>query len=247
MGRNLFADRTELAAKVEEAPASHPLMPALKMGTDCLTALEQVTDYKATFIKRELVGRKTLDTRMELKLREKPFSVYLKFLQPHAGREAIFVQGENNNHLLVHDVGFASLAGTISLDPLGSYAMDENRHPVTSIGMTNMVTKLVETWLAEIGLEGATVNYYPNAHIGQLPCKAIETSYSRKQTAARFQTTRLYVDKEHGWPVRLQAYDFPGRRDTEAPLVEDYLYTDLAVNVGLSDIDFSTKNPKYGF
>jgi hypothetical protein len=245
--RSLLADPTQLATRIDEAPSEHPLIPALKMASESLAALAKVNDYKGTFTKHELVGRKVIDTRMEFKLREEPFSVYLKFLHPHAGREVIYVHGHNNNYLQVHDVGFASLAGTLSLDPTGSYAMEENRHPVSSMGLRNMVQKLIETWLDDTKLDGITVNTFPNAHLGQIPCKVVETSHRRKQPGAKFQMTRLYTHSELGHPLRLQAYDFPGKAGGEAPLVEDYHYGDLAMNVGLTDMDFSTKNPKYRF
>jgi outer membrane lipoprotein-sorting protein len=243
----LLADQTQLAARIQEAPSSSPLQPALKLASQSLEALADVRDYKATFTKRELVGRKTMDTRMELKLREEPFSVYLKFLQPHAGREVIYVAGKNSDQLQVHDVGFASLAGTLSLDPTGSMAMDENRHPLTSIGMRNMATKLIEEWLSVLEIPGMSVNFFPNAHIGQLACKAVEVSLPKNRASAEFQLTRLYVDAEKGYPIRLQAYDFPSKRETASPLVEDYLYSDLVINPGLTDEDFSTANPKYNY
>ena len=243
----LFADRTQLAARIEEAPSSHPLIPALKLASESLAALDGVKDYKATFIKREMIGRRVLNSRMELKLRESPFSVYLKFIQPHAGREVIFVDGQNDNHMLVHETGFASLVGTLSLEIDGSYALEENRYPVTMIGLRQMVVQLMEGWLAETEMDGITVNYYPNAQIGQQACKAIEATHQRQRPGVKFQMFRLYVDGEHKWPVRLQGYEFPGPRDSSPVLAEDYLYTDLAMNVGLTDVDFSTKNPKYNY
>jgi hypothetical protein len=243
----LLAGQTQLATRIQEAPRSSPLLPALKMASQSLDVLAGIRDYKATFTKRELVGRKTIDTRMELKLREDPFSVYLKFVQPHAGREVIYVAGKNDDNLLVHDVGFASLVGTLSLDPTGSMAMEENRHSLTSIGMRNMVTKLVEQWLSDLDVAGLAVNFFPNAHIGQLACKAVEVSLPKNRVSSEFQLTRLYVDAEKGYPIRLQAYDFPSKRETVSPLLEDYFYSDLVVNPGLTDDDFSTTNPKYNF
>ena len=217
------------------------------MGQNALNSLEGVQDYSARFIKREMIGRNMIETHMDLKLREEPFSVYLKFVKPHGGREVIYVKGQNNGNLLVHDVGIAGLAGTLSLEPDGSYAMNENRHPVYKVGMRTLVTELMEQWFAEIDASGVTVNFYPNARVGTASCKAIETSYRQKTGPVKFQTIRLYVDLDSGYPIRLQSYDFPGRRDKEAPLVEDYIYTDISANIGLADIDFSTQNPKYSF
>lgn len=247
LGPQLFADRTSLAARVDEAPASHPLVPALKMGTDSLMALESVRDYTATFVKREKIGKKTIDARMQVKVRENPFSVYLKFANPSAGREAIYVQGQNDGRIQVHDVGFASLAGTVSLDPTGSYAMADNRYPVTMIGMRNLVAQMLEQWLEETKLSGMSVNYYPNAKIGATSCRAVETSHRTPAPGVKFQLSRLYVDAETGYPIRVQQYEFPGRNDKEPVLAEDYLYTDIQTNIGLSDMDFSVKNPKYNF
>jgi len=247
ISRDLFADRTQLAAQAAEADEKHPLTPALHLATDSLHALDDLTDYQATFIKSELIGRNLVNTRMMLKLREEPFSVYLKFLKPHAGREVVYVKGRNNDYLQVHDVGFASLAGTLSLDPKGGMAMDDNRYPVTSIGMRNMLVKLVDTWLAGRQLDGLSVNIFPNVQLGDIACKAVEVSHSRQHASTRFKMTRLYLHGKTNWPIRVQAYNFPGRRDKDAPLAEDYMYADLKVNNGFREVDFSTKNPQYNF
>jgi len=244
---NIFADRTRLASQVTENTTNDALSPALKMASESLAALDLLEDYSATFIKSELIGRNLNNSRMELKLREEPFSVYLKFLQPSSGREVIYVKGKNKGQLQVHEVGFASLAGTLSLDPEGSLAMDGNRYPVSKIGMRNMLIKLVDTWVAERQLSGMTVNIFPNARIGDLSCKAIEISHQTHHATARFQLTRLFLDAEKGWPVRVQAYNFPGKRDKGSPLAEDYMYADIKPNNGFLDIDFSIKNPKYQF
>lgn len=246
VGQNLFADRPQIASRIAETPMMHPLTPALKMGTDAMEALEAIDDYQAIFTKREMINRKLQETRMELKLREKPFSVYLKFIQPHAGREVLYVAGNNDGKLQVHDVGIAGLAGTISLDPEGKYAMADNRYPVTMIGMRTLVTQVLEQWLDETSADDLSVNLYPNARIGQTACKAIESSHASPQSGAKFHMTRLYIEQEHGLPVRVQQYDFP-KGDMKPVLVEDYLYSDLKLNPGFQDIDFSTKNPKYRF
>jgi hypothetical protein len=247
VGGRLFADRTQLAARIEETPAEHPLLPALQMASESLKALDSVKDYTATFHKQELVGRKVVSAKMELKVREEPFSVYLKFVNPSAGREVIYINGANNGNLLVHETGLAGLAGTMALDPKGKLAMDENRYPVTLIGMRTMAATVIEQWLNEARLSGVTVNFYPNAKIGPVSCKAVETSYRAPVEGVKYQLTRMYVDSTSGLPIRVQQYGFPTRANMQAPLIEDYMYTDLRTNIGLGDIDFDTRNPRYGF
>jgi len=247
IGQNLFADRLELAARIAETDDAHPLAPALELAKVSLTALDAVKDYKATFYKSELIGRNLVQSQMELKLRESPFSVYLKFVKPSAGREAIYVSGQNNNTLQVHETGFASLAGTLSLDPKGGTAMDGNRYPVMDIGMRNLLVKLVETWLAERTLEGLSVEVFPNASLGDLACKSVEVSHRIQHPNAKFQLTRMYFDKVTNLPIRFQAYNFPGKREKFAPLAEDYFYSNVKLNNSFEAIDFSVKNPQYAF
>jgi len=248
VGNHLFANPVEIAAKIESAPQSHPLVPALREGTAALEALTNVKNYVANFIKKELVGRKFIEHQMAMKLREEPFSVYLKFLKPHTGREVLYVDGQNKNMLKVCDVSFAaSLVGTLDLDPKGSYAMDENRHPITEIGMRFMAATVLEQWLAETKIQGLTVNFYPNARIGERSCKAIESTHSDPRLGGKYQMTRLYIDEGTGFPVRAQQYGWPSRPNGRPPLIEDYLYTNVQTNVDLTDMDFNPKNPQYRF
>lgn len=241
-----WADPPQLAARIQEVPESHALLPALKMAHESLLALKDVKDYTCAFVKRERFARKLIDTQMELKVREEPFSVYVKFVKPHTGREVVYQKGQNNDMLQAHDVGFAGLAGTLSLDPTGSYAMDENRHPVTMIGMRIMAITVMEQWLNEIQKKGAVVKTLPETKIGEFNCRGVESSYAAPQKDLLFHISRLYVDSATGYPIRVQQYDFPARRE-EAPLAEEYTYSQIKINQKLADVDFSVKNPKYGF
>ena len=100
------------------------------MIADCQARYETVSDYVCTFSKRERIeGRLRSKHVMLMKVRTHPRSIYLKFRQPSPGREAIYVEGRNDGKLLAHEVGLKRLiAGTLSLDPTGSMAMEDNRH-----------------------------------------------------------------------------------------------------------------------
>ena len=68
-------------------------------------------DYSAVVVKQERIGDKLIQTVMFAKVREEPFSVYLYFLDRSddkgiKGREVIYVQGRNDNKLIVHTPGF---------------------------------------------------------------------------------------------------------------------------------------------
>lgn len=250
--RTVSADskkRTRVAKRVSKSTggAKNALAPALKLARSSQAALAKVKDYEATFNKRERIGKQVLVQTTTIKLRERPFSVYMRFVKPHAGREVVYRDGQNEGKLLAHDTGLKSIIGTISLSPTSSLVMDDNRYPITMIGMSNMLGKVIDQWQAESKYKGVSVKYYPNAKLGDRVCQVIETSHSRQRSGQQFQMTRLYLEKKTNLPIRVEQFGFPKRNGEDAPLLEEYTYSNIKTNIGLTDKDFDTKNPKYGF
>jgi outer membrane lipoprotein-sorting protein len=226
----------------------HPLAPALDMAYKAREALEDVKDYEAHFEKKELLGKQTIHTKMTIKLREDPFSVYLLFHEPNQGREVIYVDGKNNGMLLAHETGIKSLAGTVPLPIHSERAMDGNKYPITMIGIRKLLDQVIAQWEEE-GKYGETeVKYYPNnPKFGDIEFKAVESKHPQPRKQFRFHITRLYLEKETNIPFRVEQFGFPQKNDKQPPLVEEYTYTKLKTNVGLEDLDFDVKNPKYAF
>lgn len=245
--RSSLGEDAPVIARIEAAPQSHPLVPALRMAHECHQSLAEVDDYTSVFVKKELIGRQLLESSMELKVRHNPFGVYLKFIDPHEGRQVLYVPGRNDNNLLVKETGLAGLVGAISLDPKGSMAMEDNRHPITEIGIKFMLEAVMESWLTQTAVENATVNYYPNARVSGIACKAIEVTFSEPHDQVDFHKRRLYIEAEHNLPIRVENFGFPTQAGGRAPLIEDYLYSNLQINVGLTDRDFDQNNRSYGF
>lgn len=245
--QSLLAETPRIAAITSKVGKSHPLATGLHMAADSLDALDSVHDYTATFHKNELVGQNRISQRMSLKLREKPFSVYLRFEAPAEGREVIYVDGQNDGDLLVHETGLTSLIGTIGLDPKGSRAMEQSRYPVTMIGMRTMVDQVIRQWQSEISLSDTKVRYFPNAKVDSVECRVFESSHAQPGRGIKFHMTRLYVSKDSRLPVRVEQFDFPASAGGQAPIVEQYTYLNVKTNVGLKDIDFDVKNPAYEF
>src|SRR5262249_10154507 len=102
-GAAAACDATEPAPRVALKPVADgrvsvsldsPIARALRAIDECQARYEAVRDYVCTFSKRERIdGRLTTPHVMFMKARTRPRSVYLKFRQPAAGREAIFIEG----------------------------------------------------------------------------------------------------------------------------------------------------------
>jgi hypothetical protein len=232
----------------EKANAENPLAPYIKLAGASRDAIAAVKDYEATFTKQELVGRVMFASKMIIKLRKNPFSVYLRFIDKNAGREVIYVEGRNNGKLLAHETGIKALVGTVALNPTDPQAMAEGRHPITEIGMQKMVEGVIRQWEAEakLGPEETKPLFYGNAKLAEIDCKVLETTHPHQLPQFRFYRTRLFIDKKTNFPIRLQQWAF-AMNGGEPILVEDYMYTNIRTNVGLTDMDFDTRNRKYRF
>lgn len=62
-----------------------------------------------------------------------------------------------------------------------------------------------------------------------------------------FYRVRVFFDQELGLPIRFEAYDWPASLKAVPELVEEYIYMDLKLNVGLCDLDFDVTNAYYSF
>ncbi len=239
---------SQVLAQKSDIPSNHPYVPVLKLAYASQEALKDVKDYEAVLTKREYLGKRLVTQQLQIKVRHQPFSVYLKFREPFAGREVLFVQGKNNNQILAHEgSGLASIIGTIPLPVNSRDAMKGNKYPITMIGIENMLKTLIKQWESETQYGECEVKYYPNAKLGNVPCRVVETSHPTPRKQFRFKRTRLYLDKETNLPIRCECYGFPARPGDKSPLLEEYTYTNLRVNVGLTDYDFDPRNPKYRF
>ena len=70
-------------------PNEHPLMPALRWAHEGLTNIEKIQDYSATVVKRERLSGKIGEYQyMFVKVRHKPFSVYMYFSRPASRKGA---------------------------------------------------------------------------------------------------------------------------------------------------------------
>ncbi len=227
---------------------AHPLYLPLQEAYKAREALKAVKDYEANFVKRELLGRRLQSTTMKLKLREEPFSVYLKFIDTSAGREVLYVQGRNNNQLLIHEAGLKSLAGTVFRAPNAADVMAENRYPVTMIGLKFMLDKVIQQWEDEGKFGEVKTQKYPGA---KLPsgeeCIAYESLHPTPRNQFKFHITRLWIETKSGLAIRIEQLGFPQKNDKAPPVIEEYTYANLKVNVKLTDADFDRGNRSYAF
>jgi outer membrane lipoprotein-sorting protein len=133
-------------------------------------AIAAVYDYRGTMVKQERFGDELVEQKLEFKF-SRPFKVYVKYLEPHAGREGIFVRGRNRDRLRAHKGSAPDFA--VSVNPYRPIAMEGNHHPITSFGLERMleiatlnISKAIQRGDALLDLsDGGLVNGEPTWRI----------------------------------------------------------------------------------
>jgi hypothetical protein len=229
--------------------AEHPLMPALRWAREGLPMIERIQDYTATVIKKERIGSKLGDDQyMAIKVRHKPFSVYSIFLAPAAekGKECLYVEGQNNGKMWAHGTGLQyKMFGTVALDPDGNVAMQNQRYPLTQIGILNLTRRLIDVASEDVKYGECEVKYFKGAKINDRTCTCIQAVHPVPRKNFLFNVARIFVDDASNIPVRYEAYDWPKTPGGQPELIEEYTYLNLKLNVGLTDADFDRNNPAY--
>lgn len=221
---------------------------ALAIAEEARRTLRDIRDYTAHFAKTEMVSDEVVVQSMEVKVRHQPFSVYLHCVEGQAqGREVIFVHGQNDDKLLGHESGLKGLAGTLSLRPDDSLAMADCRYPITEMGIAKVLEKAVGVWEGQKQKDPDNADVQiVDGHVGSTPCKVVQLTQRSRKPGMEYRLDRVYFDKKSHLPIKAERYGWPVKGE-KSPLLEQYTYTNIKTNVGLTDSDFSTENPKYRF
>lgn len=240
---------------------AHALDPALKIAYQSLQHIRStINDYTAIMRKRERIdgvlseyeylGVKVRNRKVENGQLRVPFSVYTTFLAPNAvkGREAIYVENKNSGNLIAHEGGMkGKFLPTVTIDPNGMLAMRGQRYPITDMGVENLVIKLIEKGERDRKAGPCGVSFAKGAKVDNRDCIVLTVKHDERKPCYDFHTATIYIDTELNIPVCYAAYEWPDTPGGKPILLEEYTYSRIKTNVGLTDDDFNPKNPKYNF
>lgn len=237
------------SADAAEAPID-PRVRVLEMHKQAEVKLREVQDMQAIFIKRERIRGRLGDAQeITMKIRHEPFSVYLRVMAPNkvAGREALYVDGQNDGKLWAHGTGIQKWIGTVSLEPTSPMVMRETLFPITDAGPLRLVKRLLKGAEGDLTQETLKVEIKPGFVVDDRPVTRIELHYPQKVAGANYRLLRAFYDDAWKFPVRNELYDWPTKEGEEPVLLGEYTYTQLELNVGLTDDDFDVENEEYEF
>jgi hypothetical protein len=227
-----------------QKPGEHPLAPVVRTLKATQDEIDRnVRDYSCTLVKQERVDGDLGDKQfILLKVMHQPFSVYMSFLKPYAGREVVYVDGQNSGKLVVLEAGMKRMLGKMNLDPQGSLAMSGQKHPITDVGFRNLTAKLSKMWEGEMKFAECNVTTDADTHIQNRSTTMIQIVHPVPRQDFRFHYARLFLDNELKVPVHFDAYMWPEKEGAEPLLDESYTYTNLKLNNGYTAREFDAAN-----
>jgi len=203
---------------------------------------ERIRDYTAVFHKQEVVKGKLLPQENIFLKFQKPFSVYMRWLEgPFEGQEVLYVRDKYKGKLIGHKGGFFRFV-TLSLDPKSRRAMKGNRYPITEAGLAKVITRVlkdVEKGEAEGVLKLCHIQSVEVfGRRSRMITIRLPDDHERGFSAPKIN---LWIDSENGLPIKAEFFDWDLKK------VGSYGYKNLMLNVGLTANDFDRNNSSYRF
>lgn len=226
------------------------LSPALADQSQLFRLLEKmevsyanVRDYTALFHRRERIDGEWRPEEISFFKFQKPFKVYMRWLSaPSEGREALYVEGANDNKVMVHEPQGFSRFFAFLLDPGGRHILNDSRYPFTEIGIGRLIERVGRdarrAWAkGEMRLIDRGI-----AKVAERKVRQIEGILPQDRGAG-YGSYRIIlgIDEENGLPIQASTYDW------DNVVTGEYTYRELHLNPGLGEADFEPSNPAYGF
>lgn len=241
------------AGPLAESP--HPLAKVLSFAESRYQQFQaKVKDHTCVLIKRERIDGQLGDPQhLLIKVRSQqmrdgrvmvPFSVFVQWLAPekYVGRRVLYVGGWNKGKMRVRRGGQRLEYLTVNISPLSELALSESQFPIFDAGIDRVAAEIMRQIKLDIQIdpyaENTQVKFFENARINERTCTRIEVVHPEKWPGMVFSRANVFVDNQLQIPIRIDAHDWPEEGE-QPPLLAEYTYTQLRLNVGLTDEDFA--------
>jgi hypothetical protein len=247
-----------LSAEAPVVAAGHPMVLAVDiLGKELEYLRAAVRDFRCRVTKRERINGLLQDYfYIDMWVREEvrtgsqvtsPLAVYMQFVGPseYEGRRVLFVEGQNEGKILARKGGDRFEYVVTKIDPNGENAKSESLLPITQSGFTPMLAELVAVLERHAAADPSGTNTHveriEGAKLDGRPCYAIRITHPRQQADLEFHTATIFIDSELHVPARIEKTDWPSPAADAPPLIAEYNYTNVQVNIGLKEQMFDPR------
>jgi len=241
---------------VPRLAAGHPLDRVVAFAHEEQAYLRRtVRDFTCRVTKRERIDGELQEHRyIDMRVREprqagtrvtQPLSVLLEFLGPSevAGRRVLFVTGQHDNRLLVRKGGRRFGYVVTDVDPDSSIVKQESLMPIAEIGFSQLLDRTIRALQQDIAADprgdNTIVEHITTATINGRPCQMLRITHPTRRDGLQFFSASMSIDEELHVPVRFDVYDWPEAPGQPPPLMSEFTYTNVALNVNLDDATFT--------
>lgn len=207
---------------------------------DAMAQFDVVEDYTCHLDKRvRKKGRLYEDLGIAVKYK-KPKHYYFRWTRGiSTGQEVIFVEGKYNDKLVAHPGGVFSFF-TLRLDPEGTLAMLKNHHSLRNSGMEKIITLIKSDYARAKEKNLDAIRFMGEGRIDGKKVWIVEGCFPENQGFYAHRVS-IYFCPTVKLPLKISIYGASGQ------LMEEYVFRNLKINVGLTENDFSPSNPEYSY
>lgn len=217
---------------------------AMELLTKAKESYDSVQDYTAVIHKQvHIHGKLEKDEETIIKF-QKPFKVYLKWLSgKNEGAELIYVDGQNDNKLIVHKKILFGIRKTLELDPDGFWVRNFSKHSIKEAGLGGIIAKSYNQFAeakknGDVMAVSCSMEEVDGRHAHKI---AFAVSPQGKHNGYYCRSAVEYFDTEHGLPIKATFWLW------DEGEVESFTFSKVKLNVGLTDEDFDKENNEYHF
>lgn len=257
---SIVADRPILAPQAA-ASQTHPLATVIQYAADVKRYLAQnVHSVRCQVTKRERIEGVLQENQflvMELQeevarggIIQQPMRVFLTFQAPAEvkGRRVLFVEGANNGKMLVRKGGTRFSYAVLRIDLDSESARRESLLPVTELGFGRLLDRQIAVLRSHEKVDptgqNTEVRHIKDAKINGRRCEVIRVRHERRQPGLTFHLANVFIDSELHIPVRIDASDWPTEAGGDNPLLAEYTYTNVQLNVDFPEATFDSDRLK---
>jgi hypothetical protein len=216
---------------------------AIDLITKARQRFQDVQDYECRLIKQERVNGTLLpEGAATMKVRNRPFSIYLRCESPDSERgiQVCYVATQNQGKMCVHPNGLFGIFGFVSLSPRDPRALEKNRHCITEAGLGNLLESTAKYWAMERRLNKTQVEIADDVINGRACTRIVTVHPDRNSGSFYGYRCVLWLEKETCLPVGAETYDWPRPGSPVGGyLLERYRFLDIRCNIGLNDNVFA--------
>jgi outer membrane lipoprotein-sorting protein len=202
--------------------------------SDVVARYATVHDYTCLYEKQErAIDHGAVQTiRMSFR---KPLDVRLEWLDDtgKVDQVAVYRQGNNDGKVIVKRRGLVgSIAGTLRLDPHGTLALQDSRHPITQVGLGHIIDRVSQDLRNERVISQPPVE----ETIDGRACDRLQLDAPEGTALFGIEGARgavVWIDRVLQLPTKIEILD--SARD----MIERHRFRDVRLNPGLADAVFT--------